>query len=420
MSKSRLSKILFLRSFIYALINLLPSGVALAVMPLITLKMSLTDYGVAGLYLSIIAGMLSSMEFSLLVRKAYVHHEQGEKLSESLSACGAVYTLMIGLLTLAAMLGWNWVSGFVPLSRGWALMAIITAGMQAVIALNFSLLQISLRVKLYCYLKLVFTFGYPLLALAGLFTLNMGWEALAYASLLATIMTVLISGWKVKQMFGLHWVLGRPVFMATLKSMASLTPFRLALAIFTYTGPFLVAFAGGTEQSGLYIFAFQICNVIGLVYDSILMALLPHMVAHHKQGNAHGFDRVTRRAFALGYIVLICVTSVGLVVIAPFVVGLLFPAAYGAAVPFIGWIALARCFHGINRINQELSFFDTDSFRRIALVSFFAALLYVLLTLRLLQVYGPLGAGMGLAAGHGLWLLLLFGARPWLIKRTAR
>ncbi len=412
-----LSKILALRSVIYAMINLLPSGVALAVMPFITLKMTPAEYGVAGLYLAIIAGMLSVMEFSLIVRKAYVQHEQGDRLSEALSACGATYTLMIGLLTLVVMLGWGWFAGFVPLSRGWVLMALMTAGMQAVIALNFSLLQISLRVKLYCYMKLVFTFGYPAFALAGLFWLDMGWRALAYASLLATAATVLFSGLKVKEAFGLHWVLGKPVFVSTVRSVLSLTPFRVALAIFTYAGPFLVAFAAGTEQSGLYIFAFQICNVIGLVYDSILTAIVPNMVAHHKQSKTHALSAAMRQKLALGYVLTVCAAALGLAVIAPLLVGVLFPPAYQAAVPFIAWIALARGFHGINRINQELSFFDTDSFRRIALVSLFAALVYILVTLGLLKAYGPIGAGMGLAAGHGMWMAALVVARPWLIRR---
>lgn len=417
--KGRLHTMLALRSMIYAMINLLPSGVALLVMPFITMKMTPTEYGVSGLYLAIIAGMLSAIEFSLIVRKAYVHHEQGEALSEALSACGAIYTLLIAGLILVAMAAWPLLASFVPLSRGWVLLALVTAGMQSVISLNLSLMQISLRVKLFCTMKLLFTFSYPAVALLCLFVLDMGWQSLAYASLCATVATVLVSGWRLKLAFGLHWVLGRERFVRTFQTILSLTPFRLALAIFTYAGPFLVAYAADTEQSGLYIFAFQICNVIGLVYDSILTAIVPHMVAHHKISKVDALDVATRRRLASGYILVVIIASLALALLSPLVVGLLFPESYQPALPFIGWIAVARCFHGINRINQELSFFDMDSFRRIAGVSLGAALAYVVVTLTLLRIYGPLGAGMGLAAGHGLWLVALVVAKPWLVRKRS-
>lgn len=413
MTQTRLHTLLALRSIIYALINIMPSGVALLVMPLITLRIAPAEYGIGGLYLSIITGFLVLMEYSLILRKAYIRHDEGDRLSESLTACILIYALAVALLALLAMLSWERVEGFIPLSRGWILAALATAGMQAVLTLSFALLQIAQRVKHYCLLKLVFTLGYTGYALAGLFVFDMGWQALAFGSVLGTLSSAGVAAWRVRPLFRLRWLPRRAVFAQTLRSALALMPFRLALAIFTYGGVFLVAYAADTEQSGLYLFAFQICNIIALVYDSVLTAIVPTLVAHHSlsPSGPHALDARTRRRMAAGYVLLVCLSSLGLAAVAPFLIGFLFPSAYGAAVPFIAWIACARCFHGINRITQELSFFDTDHFRRIALVSLLCALCYVAATLLLLDRYGGIGAGMGLAAGHGLWLLALLPLR---------
>lgn len=420
MTPPRLHNLLAFRSIIYAVINIFPSGVALVVMPFITHKISPAEYGISGLYLSIISALLVSMEYSLILRKAYVKHDAGEQeqyLSESITACIGIYTLAILVFTVVTMVGWDWFASFIPLTRGWMLAALFTGGMQAFVTLTFALLQIAQRVKHYCVLKLLFTFSYTFGALIFLFVFDMGWEGIAYASVMGSVLTMLIAAWRVRSIFHLRLRVKKAALKSTLRSVLSLTPFRVALAIFTYGGPFLVAYVTDTEQSGLYIFAYQICNVIALVYDSILTAIVPYMVAHHASPMA--VDRRTRRYMVATYVLLVCCASLGMALIAPYLVGFLFPVAYAAALPYVGWVALARVFHGVNRVNQELSMFDTDSFRRIALVSFCIALAYVVLTLMLLKIYGGVGAAMGLAVGHGIWMLVLFFGRPWLIRHKA-
>lgn len=408
---------LALRSVLYAVINILPSAVGLVVMPFITHKITPSEYGMAGLYLSIIAGVLVSMEFSVIVRKAYVRFNQGDALSERLCACICVYSCLILAVIVAGMACWPWVSEVIPLSRAWVLAALFAAMLQALFALALSLLQMAVRVKPYCFLKLLYTFSYTGFALFGLFALQMGWKALATGSLLATVLTVFTALGYVRHVFQLRWVLTRAGLRAMAGEIVSLMPFRMALAIFTYGGPFLIVYVSNTEQSGLYLFAFQICNVIALVYDSTLTALIPYMVAHGK--SPFVLDARTRRGLAMAYGLMVCMASAGLALVAPFLVGLLFPDAYGAALPFIGWIALARCFHGINRIHQELSFYGTDNFRRVAVASLCCALIYAPAALVLMGMYGPVGAAMGLAFGHGLWMSVLFLGQRWLIQKKA-
>lgn len=401
---------------IYAIINIMPSACTLLIMPFITQKIGPADYGIAGLYLSIVTGILVSIEFSVIVRKAYVRHDQGERLSQTLSSFVSIYALIIAAFCCAAMLGWGWLSGFLPLSWVWVIAALGMAGLQAFVALAFSLLQIAVRVKPYCMLKIVFTVSHVGGILVGLYLLGMGWEALPIATSFATVLTAALSAIKVRQIFSVRWAWRREVFVSNFRDILSLAPFRVALAIFTYAGPFLVVYAVDTQQSGLYLFAYQIGNVISLVYDSVLFAIVPHMVALGGSPMAVGAD--ARRKLAVTYVAVVCVTSAALVAVAPTMVAVLFPPAYAEAIPFILWVAVARCFHGMNRMHQELSFFHADSFQRIALVSLVVALCYVPVTLWLIGQHGPVGAAMGLAAGHGVWLGTLLVGRHWLVRRA--
>jgi O-antigen/teichoic acid export membrane protein len=146
----------------------------------------------------------------------------------------------------------------------------------------------------------------------------------------------------------------------------------------------------------------------------MLTAMVPHLVA--SSASPLALDAVTRRKMLATYVLVVCLASVTMAVGAPYVVRFLFPASYEAAGTYIAWISLARCFHGMSRVVLELSFFQTEHFRRIALLSLVVSLAYTAMTLALLEAFGGIGAGMGLAAGHGLWMAALLLGRRWLVR----
>ena len=412
MGEAHRNRLLAWRSMLYVLVNVFPSALGLLILPVVTRVVTPTEYGLFSLYASIITGVLVCLEFSLIIRKAYVKQEDGNALSETLSACLIVYSVVLAVVLLPALWAWDWLTPYKYITRPWLALAIGTAFLQALMTLAYSLWQISQHAKIYCLFKLLFTLSYTSIMLFATFVLEFGWRGMSMSLTMASIITFVLSLYPVFRLYTLRWRFNRARLAQVRRDVLGLMPFRVAVAIFTYGGPFLVAYGTDPRQSGFYMFAYQVCLVIALGYDSILASMLPHLVA--PAGSEHAFTPEMRRRNLLYYVGLVGLASLGIAVVGPYVVYWLFPANYAPAAAFIAWLALARFFHGLNRMVQELCFFNTERFRTIAFISLFMSLVYVWLTVVLIREFGSIGGGMGMAAGHALWLAAL------LIYRAAK
>jgi len=386
----------------YLAINILSSAVACVIFPLFTLVLSPAEYGTAGVYLAIIAAVASCLEYGLLVRRTYIQNANPSRLSEEICACVTLYFIATAILSASAFLLWNSISRGIPISRLWLMAALFTGFFQACLSLTFALWQISQFVRTYCSFKILFMLLNVLIALIGLFGFSLGWEALAWASLVPTLLTLSAAAWDAAHRYNLNWRLNVKTIAVTAKSIFALIPYRLSITVFAYAGPILVATYVNIAQSGLYILAFQICTVIGLGYESIISAIIPHVVV--SEANPTSLKPVAKTKIMIVCIALVCCMSLFIALLAPPLIRLIFPAAYDGAIPYILWLSLARCFHGINRMAQEIIFFYTPGFSTISIFSLVVSLLYTGITVILLKVFGGIGGCIGLAAGHGLWL----------------
>jgi O-antigen/teichoic acid export membrane protein len=410
------NNLLAVHSLAYSMANFIPSAMALIVVPIFTQVIPPSEYGIAGLYLATVAGMLMCLEYSLLVRKSYVINGHSATLTQNICACILLYGMAIITITIAALLVWDMLEPLLPFGKWWFISALWIGFFQAIITLSFALWQISRQVRRYCFYKIFFSFSYTFAALYGLFVLEFGWKGMALAALFSTLITTLMTCATSAKHYALRWHTSSASLRKMALSIFHFAPYRVATALFTYAGPFLMVYALDTTQSGLYIFAFQIGTAIALGYESILSAISPHLVASDTSPLAMSIPQ--KRKIVFIYVLGVCAMSIAVVLAAPFVVTWIFPVAYEAAIPFIAWIALARAFHGFNRILQEMSFFYFENLKTISLVSLVASFGYVVITLLLLDAYGPMGGCMGLAAGHLLWLVSLLATR-WSVRNKA-
>jgi len=371
------------------------------------------------IYSSIITGVLVCLEFSLILRKAYVNDPEGDALSETLIACLIIYAAVLAMLLVPAILVWDWLTPHHYITRPWLVLAMGTAFVQALLTLAFNLWQISQHAKAYCQFKMLFTLSYTIIMLFATFALHFGWRGMSMSLTLASIVTVGCAALPVMRVYKLRWRFSRQRLAQVRHDVMALVPFRVAVAIFTYSGPFLVAYGTDPHQSGLYMFAYQVCLVVALGYDSLLAAMLPHLVA--RPGSQHAFSPEARRRNIIYYIMLVGLACVGIAVLGPLLVTWLFPANYAPSIAFISWMALARFFHGITRLVQELYFFGSDYFRGISYISLGMSLLYVVISVVFIREYGSIGAGISMATIQGLWLasLLLYRRMAGSIKQQA-
>lgn len=401
------------RGALYTLVSVLPSALALVLLPLITRVLTPEAYGVFGLYASIITGVLVCLEYSLIVRKAYLRGAE-HSISAVLSGCTIVYAVLAGMIGLCGWAAWGKLSAFIPFSSWWLALAICSALAQAILTLGFNLWQVSVRVKMFCTYKLIFTAIYTVLALWLLFVVGMGWEGMALAVTGASIICAGAGAWHSARVYPLAWEVSRAGLAAVWRDVRGLMPYRAAVALFTYAGPFLVALKAGTEQSGFYLFAFQVGLVLSLGYDSLLGAMLPSLMA--VEGSAHAVSKRQKKKLTWLYVLLVAMASGMLALIAPPLMELIFPESYSPAAGLVCWMALGRCFHGINRLVQEKLFFDVNRYTKIGGLSLAVGAGYVWLTMMLVAQLGALGGAIGFAMGHGAWLMVLLVVRRSIVQ----
>lgn len=404
-SQPHLHKLLALRSLLYTFINLFPSALAVLILPFIARALAPNEYAYFSLYAALITGLLICMEFSVVLRRTYVRQGKGTALNLVASCSALIYAALTLLLMLAYALFHSALTQNIPLPPFWIYLAIITGGLQALFTMQLQLWQIAQHAKDYAFYKMFFTLSNTAILLLCVFALDLGWRGMGIALTLATVLAVGFGMRNIFRLYDFNWHISRVQLKTVGKDILTLVPYRTAVALFTYSGAFLVIHACGAEEAGLYSFAFQVCIVVALFYDSVLAAIVPNLVA--SQDKAYAMSSVQKKRYIAGYIATVILICLLFALGVPPLITWLFPESYWPAAAYIGWMSLGRCLHGMCRLVQELYFFNASHFHSIGLISFLCALSYMFITQQLLQSQGSMGGALGLVIGYGLWLFAL-------------
>ncbi|MBB5514554.1 O-antigen/teichoic acid export membrane protein [Rubricella aquisinus] len=403
---------LFKDSVLYGGAAALSKAFALITLPLLVRHFTVAEYGVLDFFMVLIVFLTILFVFgqdSAVARYYYEYEDTRDRqqlISQSLAFQMAGIVGFLPVLWFAA----DWITGFmVDAPDRTTLFRIVLLHLPFMVLISFSqgLLKWTFERTKFLIMSVGFTAGQAGLLLIALY----GYEVEVTGVLIASLINSVVFG-----ILGLVLIKKWLVRPQNFKFLREMLPFAIPFGIICVVGALsptlermLTDTLLGTEQLGLYAVATKIALLIGLIVSAFQTAWGPFSLSLYKQADAAQTYNLVLKLFAI----ITCVGALTLTLISDFLITLLatdkyatasvvvFPLVFGLVVQATSWIT------EIGITLSKRSYLTIYSYTLMIIVTLSGIWL-------LAPIYGLLGVGLGVLAGHIVKALLA----SWLAQRS--
>lgn len=396
-------------SAIYAATNLLQKGTAFLLMPLYTLYLDPTAYGVLAI-VTAVNGLLA-IAFTLgltgAVTRFYIEYRgDSQRLAEFwgtilsfvllLSAVVGSALFVIGETLLQPLIGtvpfWPYIA-----------MGIAAAFFQPFFTTFLAVLQTRNQAGLYALISLAHFAMTTLLTIALVVLLGWGVVGALSATLMAAAVFFGVSLWLLRAdiKICLHWAHLRLALTYSLPQV----PHSVASQTSAITDRLVLNSQLGTAAAGLYSVGAMVALIVEVAAQGVNRAYVPLSMAALKSGQPHDLEQL--RALGALVVAAFCLLGATVGCFSREIVWLLAAPAFAAAAPVIPLLVFAGVASAIYYLLVNILFFDFAGVRLLPLGALCGAVLSVVLALLLVPRLGLLGAAAATLLAQVLVTILI-------------
>lgn len=374
----------------YTFANILNSAIPFFLMPVLTRHMSPSDYGIVAMF-TVLLGFVSP--FTGLSINGAIVRQYYEKELIDLPVYVTNCLLILACSSMLVSVVFYMFSG--PISRissfpeKWLWIIIIVSIGQFITLVNLSLWQVQLKAKVYGLYQISRTTVNILLSIWMVVALGMAWKGRVQAQFYtmclfgALGLFLLYRGGWLKFSFNLDYIRN------ALKFGVPLIPHAIGAIVITMTDRFFITNMVGLAATGLYSVGYQVGMVIGLLATSFNQAYVPWLFERLKKDD----EKIKIRIVKLTYVYFVAILAVALIFswVAPIFLNFFVGKRFAGASAFVFWIALGYAFSGMYMMVVNYIFYVQKT-HILAWVTFFCAIVNVLLNYFLIKANGAIGA----------------------------
>jgi O-antigen/teichoic acid export membrane protein len=394
-------------SFVYGLSGVVAKFIAFFLIPVYTRIFSPADYGVIGIVTTTMAAVSIFVILGLDAAAGRWFYDSADiqDRKRSIATWGVtqvVVAIGFGLLIFANAER----LGLLLLNQAGAAIYFQYTGMW----LPFSALGIVatnwLRFQRRAWATVIFALATSLsnilLAILFVVVLRKGLSGVYQAQLLAGIISTVIAVFLLRDWVNPAYFSGSRL-RVMLKFALPLIPGSMALWVVNFSDRYFVQYYTNTAQVGLYQLGATLASAVALITTAFQQAWGPFALSIHTEKDA----RQVYAASLTAYLVITCLASVGLTLLAPEIVGLIATREYSGATTVIGFLAMSYVLIGLTYIAATGPTIVKRS-GPTGTAMILGAILNILLNILLVPYIGRTGSALSSMLAQGLIAFYLF------------
>jgi O-antigen/teichoic acid export membrane protein len=413
----------FLKSFsIYGASSLLNAGLPFFLLPILTIYLTPSDYGL----LSIIQiFILLAVPFISINIAATIQAEYNKKAKAELASLVSS-VLLIPLFTLTVFslvffLAESVIRRFLEISTAWILIIPLIAFFHVVPRLVLSLFQMSEQpIKFGAYQVSLAIVNLGLSIMLVVFLL-WGWEGRVWAIFVSYALFTAIGLGILNKSGLLTTRLDTQYMVSALRVGAPLIIHVISAALFMMSDRLFISYFLGNESVGLYSVGAQIAMIAMLVQQTFNQAWVPYLFRHLSTNNMSDKIKIVR----ISYIVLLgfCILPFAIHLMSGPLYTVLVDDSFAESIIYVFWISLGYSFLGMYKVFTNYIFFEKKT-HILAIMTFGSLLLNLLLNYFFIQAYGAIGVAYATALTVGVFFVMaaivaaIVHPMPWFSFRT--
>jgi O-antigen/teichoic acid export membrane protein len=415
------------KSLIYLGSNIVNALIPLALLPILTRVLSVSEYGQVGLFQTLVtafAGVVGLSVAGAAGRRYFDELEPGEDLASYIGSSVQVLIASVVALLAISLIVSPIVSRQLEIPGWWVVAATIVPACNMLIQLRLVQWQVRGNARSYGMLQVGYSATNLVLSLVFVLALSLGGTGRVIALIVAAILGATLAISLLQRAGLMRFFVWKPNEIRQLLAFGlPLVPHTLGLFLLVYADRVVVADRLGLDAAGMYIAAMQLVAGAGLIFDAINKAYVPWLYERLANDNSDEKCRIVRFTY-LWYVLI------GVGVLAAFVVGpILFVwiagPSYASAAQIVGWLALGQGLSGMYLMVTNYVFYSRRT-GILALTTMLSAAIGLGALFMLIDRFGLLGAAYAYCIGMAARFLLTWWAAhlrhpmPWLSSLAVR
>jgi O-antigen/teichoic acid export membrane protein len=393
-------------------------------LPVLTRYLEPSEYGEVAVFHVWVALMGAVCGLSVpgaAVRKYYDYDEPDKEIGIFISACLMVLVLSSSIIILILIPVSGLVSDVIGLSKVWLLIGVLCAFCNFLVQLRLGQWRVRNKPKSFGVFQVSMSLLNLLLSLLFVVILMLGVSGRLIGQTAAIVIFGLIALLLLRR-DGLIKISWRPDLMAeALRYGIPLVPHVLGSFLLITVDRAVISSQLGLEQAGYYMVAVQFAMVMSLLLDSFNKAYSPWLYALLNRDIIKEKVFVVKLTYAYAATLSFCV-------ILAFLIGgelLVFIAGqkYEPAANIIGWLVLAKAFHGMYYMVCGYIFYMKKT-SQISKVTIFSGIVNVGLMIVLSKQFGLIGAAWAMCISMFLQWIITWNisaklvSMPWTLRTS--
>lgn len=381
-------------SFLYSFVALLQKAFSFLLLPLYTIFLLPSDYGIIAVVTSFIS--ILSLFFSLslhgAVSRFYYEYNSDEDKKTFIG------TLTVFTLILSTILGFLIISFgeviFKPILKNIAFYPYVILGVASCIftpvyQLYQTFLQVRYEAKKFSINGLVYFFTNTGLCLFLVVALKLKADGVLLAQAITSLIFFVFALLSIKRYAKVK--IDFEMLKKALRYSIPLVPHSLSGWIMSFLDRIFVNGIINTTSAGLFSVGSQLASVVGIANYGVTQAYSPWLMELLSKDSSAS-NLIQYKRFSLLGMALLNIIALGLSLFSPFLIHLIFPRQYQQAYIVVPLIAFGSVFNGLYTFNIGGVFYKKSYL--VPIVTFTASIVSMLLNIILIKKYGFFGASV--------------------------
>ncbi|MFC4386546.1 lipopolysaccharide biosynthesis protein [Gracilibacillus marinus] len=376
-------------SGIYTFANIINSAIPFFLLPILTVYLTPTDYGIVSMFGVLIGIVLPFMGLNSNASISRKFYDEDKDFSVYLST--ALYILVASsfAVLLIFLIFSDVISELSAFPQQYLLIVVVAGLGNSLIQITLTLWRVREKPILFGIFQISQTIMNVSVSLLLVVGLSQGWQGRVNGQVIAILLFAIIGIIIVIKRERVGFTYNNAYAKDIVSYGVPLIPHALGAFLITMTDRIFITNMIGVGETGIYTVAYQIGMIIQLLQDSFNKAWIPYLFSNLKKGT----DQIKVKIVKISYIyfILIIIITLLLSLLAPYIVDIFIGEAFVDSVQFIFWISLGFAFNGMYKMISGPIFYVKKT-RILSFLTFVTAILNIIFNYWFIKWNGTLGA----------------------------
>lgn len=392
-------------AFIYVVSNFFNAALPFLLLPILTSKLSPTDYGLTSMFLVLVTLIYPIITFGIFgaISRAY-HRDEIDNFSKYIGNCLFITIIGFVFVNFIFLFSGQIIVNYTKVPSYWYFLCTVIAMENFIIDLNLLTYRLKFKAKQYAQNKMSQTVFSFILTYFLVVNLEYGWRGVIIARLIVLTIYALYSLFQLIKNKNIEFKISKSYIRNALLFGIPLIPHLMAGFVINVSDRVFITNIMDVSKTGSYSVAYQIGSLIDLVSNSINLAWVPWLFANLKdfEKNKEKIKKTT--ILGISGIVLIAVIFILLL---PFIIKIFVHKEFDISFSVVILVVIGLVFQGCYLLFVNYLFYNGRT-KIVSIITFSIAGLNLVMNYFMITTYGILGGAIATALCFFLKFLIIF------------